>query len=410
MLRVIFDRIPKYINLASVKPADWDEKTNLVKKSHPNWQSINNLIKTKDAEAFDLLMNFDTGKAGLTPEKILSTLKGVKAAETFFDFFNEYVEVEFKKNNDQRVSAIESIGKNLWSFYYNKDFKDVFKDLKREPGMSIFRNIHQQNIKFHELTSSFLRSFAIYLKSERNSSERTVFNHMNIIRTVYNRAIDSKTISNENYPFSGNRGYSMAMPESQKIALEEHEVLALEKVVLTERADTWLHARNAWILSLCWGGARVSDVLKTDWTKVTDESLFYVMGKNNKPVEVPLVERAIKILNFYKTQRDSNNGYILPFLKDVNKGNVKEVNLKVRNATRLINDWLKVIAKEAGINKQLTNHLARHTFGNLAGDKIPIQTLQLIYRHSDIKTTINYQRNWMNKQKVGEGVKTVMNF
>jgi len=38
----------------------------------------------------------------------------------------------------------------------------------------------------------------------------------------------------------------------------------------------------------------------------------------------------------------------------------------------------------------------RHTFGNIAGDKIPVQVLQHLYRHSNITTTINYQGNFVH--------------
>ncbi len=42
-------------------------------------------------------------------------------------------------------------------------------------------------------------------------------------------------------------------------------------------------------------------------------------------------------------------------------------------------------------------HIARHIFGNISGDKIPIQTLQRLYRHSSITTTIQYQSNFIHK-------------
>lgn len=41
--------------------------------------------------------------------------------------------------------------------------------------------------------------------------------------------------------------------------------------------------------------------------------------------------------------------------------------------------------------------ITRHTFGNLSNDKIPIQMLQKLYRHSSIATTIGYQANFMHK-------------
>ena len=51
----------------------------------------------------------------------------------------------------------------------------------------------------------------------------------------------------------------------------------------------------------------------------------------------------------------------------------------------------------AKISKPLTMHIARHTFGNISGDRIPVQMLQKLYRHTDIKTTIGYQANFIHK-------------
>jgi len=53
-------------------------------------------------------------------------------------------------------------------------------------------------------------------------------------------------------------------------------------------------------------------------------------------------------------------------------------------------------------------HIARHTFGHISGDRIPVQDLQMLYRHSDITTTINYQNNFTFKQ-ADEALDTVLN-
>ncbi|MFT3932176.1 MAG: tyrosine-type recombinase/integrase [Chitinophagaceae bacterium] len=55
------------------------------------------------------------------------------------------------------------------------------------------------------------------------------------------------------------------------------------------------------------------------------------------------------------------------------------------------------VAPKAEINAPLTMHIARHTFASIAGDKIPIQMLQKLYRHSSITTTIGYQTNFIHK-------------
>lgn len=409
-LRLTFDRNHKFIFIDSIKDDDWDKENRCVKRSHKNYKWINNTIKNKDAEASDLILQYEAGKNDLTPEKILNILKNIKPSETFFEFFSEYVEEQIRKNKHYEASGLEGRGKNIWSFFYGKIFNVEFPNLKGDEGKSIFRKIQGKDFKFSSITSPFLRNLDIFLKVDCGLSERSIFNHMNLIRTVYNRAIEAKAVSRENYPFSGKSGYKMRMPESQKVSLEETEVIALEKAELSERTDTWIHARNAWILSLCWGGARIGDVLTTKWEAINSGALHYVMGKNNKPVEIPLVDRAKRILNFYEKHKEENAGFIFPELKKANLHDPKDVARKTRNAIRIYNTWLKEIAKAAGIRKKLNNHLARHTFGNISGDKIPVHTLQLIYRHSDLSTTINYQRHWMNKQKVGDAIKTVMDF
>ena len=62
-----------------------------------------------------------------------------------------------------------------------------------------------------------------------------------------------------------------------------------------------------------------------------------------------------------------------------------------------INRQLKKIATLAGINTNLSSHIARHTFGTVSGDKISIQMLQKLYRHTSITTTIGYQSAFIHK-------------
>ena len=54
-------------------------------------------------------------------------------------------------------------------------------------------------------------------------------------------------------------------------------------------------------------------------------------------------------------------------------------------------------------------HIARHSFGNIAGDSVHPLMLQKLYRHSDLKTTINYQANFIHKE-ADEALDSVVNF
>jgi integrase len=154
---------------------------------------------------------------------------------------------------------------------------------------------------------------------------------------------------------------------------------------------------------------RVSDVVKLRWADFKDDRLYYVMNKNEKPLSLKIPDKAIVILNFYKKAQMENKGYVFPFLKDADPKNDVEIFRKTRNATTLFNKYLKRIASLCGIDKNLTNHIARHSFGNIAGDKIHPLMLQKLYRHSDLKTTLNYQANFIHKD-ADDALDSVINF
>lgn len=54
-------------------------------------------------------------------------------------------------------------------------------------------------------------------------------------------------------------------------------------------------------------------------------------------------------------------------------------------------------------------HIARHSFGHIAGEKIHPLKLQKLYRHSDLKTTLNYQANFIHAD-ADEALDSVVNF
>ena len=42
-------------------------------------------------------------------------------------------------------------------------------------------------------------------------------------------------------------------------------------------------------------------------------------------------------------------------------------------------------------------HIARHSFGQIAGDTVPVQLLQKLYRHSSV-TTMMYQSSFISTE------------
>ena len=63
-----------------------------------------------------------------------------------------------------------------------------------------------------------------------------------------------------------------------------------------------------------------------------------------------------------------------------------------------MNKHLKRIAEMCHIMISLSNHISRHSFVNIAKNRINPEVLQKLYRHSNLKTTINYQANFIHDE------------
>lgn len=378
-IRITKDRKSSFIHLGySLKESEWDTDLQRVKKSHPNSVRLNNMILKKKSEASDTLIEMDINQSGASSKAIQKQIKPQKG-HSFFAQANVYIE------------NMQKQGK------YNQSNADM-------PRIKHFREfLNGGDISFKEITVSLLNSFKAYLKSSRMAgkkgekkaiSERTIVNHMIVIRTIYNQAIASKIADQKDYPF-GKGKISIRLPESIKIGLTAQEVTQLETVELT---DPYLnHARNLWLYSFYFAGMRISDVLLSKWKDFQNERLFYAMGKNQKTGSLKVPEKAKRILEQYRNDQ-AKNDLIFPELKVLERLDSKyEIQRKTSYATKRLDKALQEVGRIIELSKKLTMHIARHTFGNLSGDKISIQMLQKLYRHSSITTTIGYQANFIHK-------------
>jgi site-specific recombinase XerD len=383
IIKIRKDRKPSIITLGHyLHPNDWDEDKQRVRKSHPNQKALNTFILKKLTEANAKLLELETHKSHVTAKGIRNSIK-TKSKDTFFGQAEVYVENLRQRNKYNRLSA-------------------------DKPRVARFKEfLNGDDIAFSDITVPLLQRFQAYLKGTRKISERTVMNHLVVIRTIINQAIKDNIIDSKYYPF-GKGKIQIKFPDSKKESLSIEEVKMLEDI--EHMVEPQLHhARNLWLLSFYFAGMRISDLLRLKWSDFADGRLYYAMAKNSKGGSLVVPDKARNILNKYEPQKDST-GYVFSHLKSVYDGsNLFEVQKKISNATKTIDEALTKIAKILGIQKKLTMHIARHTFGNLSGDKIPIQMLQKLYRHSSIITTIGYQSNFINKD-ADDALQSVINF
>ncbi|MBA9076565.1 site-specific integrase [Rufibacter quisquiliarum] len=364
-LQIIKDRKTSIMHTGHhVLKKDWDEVNQRVRKSHPNSARLNNLLAKKLAEANDKLLELETNSKDGSARTIQKAVKGTKEG-TFF------------KQAEIYLSNLEKEGK------FNRLSND-------KPKVNRLREFLGGDVNFSELDTETLKRFKAWLKGSKKVTERTAVNYFVVIRSIFNQAIAANVADRKHYPF-GKGKIVIKFPDSAKLGLNMDEIKALEEVQL-KAADN--HARNLWLLSFYMAGMRVSDVLRLRWSDIHDGRMHYSMGKNDKSGSLKIPEKALQLLEQYR--RDSV--LVFPDLEIVeNLSDKYSVQHRIKSRLHNINNRLEAVALKAGITKPLTMHIARHSFAQIASDKVPVQILQKLYRHSSITTTIGYQSNFTTK-------------
>lgn len=360
----------------------WDELKRLVKKNHPNSKRLNNFILSKIAEASDTVIEAESGEKNLGVSHIKNQITKTNEANNFFKVAHEHMEILKKRNQHHQAKTEQGRIDALQLFAKNAE------------------------LPFEQITENFLHKFKSHLLGIKKLSERTVVNYLILIRTVFNIAIREQIIDKDLYPF-GRGKVSIRIPESEKVGLNKEEIKILENAQLTSEAQQ--HALNVWLFSFYLAGIRVGDVLKLQWKDFSDGRINYRMNKNKKLVSLKLPEKALNILKKYSSSQKSKQHFVFPELEQANLKDPKDITRKVQTATRKFNKHLKAIATQVGIDKKVSMHIARHTFGNISGATIPIQMLQKLYRHSSVTTTINYQSNFIFSEE-DEALDAVLKF
>ena len=384
-IRITQDRKASFIHLGkSVQKNQWDVENQRVKKSHPNSVRLNNFLLTKLAEANNKSLELETGRTEVSSRAVKQKIKPVGGA-TFFAQAELY------------LKTLETTGK------YNRYTAD-------KPRIKHFREfLKGADIHFSDITISLLERFKVYLKTTLEISDRTISNHLVVIRSVFSQAIKERITDSKYYPF-GSEKIQIKFPDSLKIGLTPEEVTKLEKVELPLNS-TEHHARNLWLFSFYLAGMRISDVMRLKWLDIQNDRLYYSMGKNAKGGSLKMPEKALKITEQYEADKRDIDDYIFPELKKLDESASKFITQRtIAFATSRLDKFLrKNVAPKIGLDKKLTMHIARHTFGNISGDKIPIQMLQKLYRHSSVTTTIGYQANFIYKD-TDAALDNVINF
>ena len=367
-LRITKDRKVMYKTLLHVAPEYWDEKEQSVKKQHPNATGLNAIITRKKA---DLIK--ETYLLTLADDSVsIATIKNKINDRTSFDLF-EY--------SDKYIERLYKEGRH--STY--KKCKSVIKKLRDYTG--------KETLPIKSISLDFIKRYEDYLMNNLGNNRNTITVNLKTLAKLVGDIYRNHDMDETGNPF---RKMKFKREQTERVYLEIDEIRKIQN--LKFKLQSPLYDARELFLFECFSGIRISDLLTLKWKNITDKEISIRVRKTKKNLTVPLHNQVKAILEKRKRIIENNGGeihpekYVFNVLKvDVENVTAPDASNAISSGTAIINKRLKRIADKADVKKNLSTHVARHSFGTmLVTAGVSLAVIKELLGHSDVRVTQIY--------------------
>jgi len=234
------------------------------------------------------------------------------------------------------------------------------------------KKYHCKDMSLKELNPVVVQDYKNFLMTDVNMCNNTAVKTMKTFRTVILYGIKLGVIHKD--PFVG---VHFHMEKVDRGFLTDEEISA----IMTKHFDLprLELVRDLFIFS-CFTGLAYIDVKALTYDKIMRlADVDWIISKRVKtvtPINVVLSDGAKRIIEKYKDYPKKKKGHVFPVFSN-----------------QKTNQYLKEIATACGIDKELTFHMARHTFATLTLSKgVPIESVSRMLGHTNIRTTQIYAK------------------
>ena len=343
-IRVTIERKHKYYELLYVESSLWDAKKERMKAIDENSAFINSFLNEKAKEVDQILIN----------------MKIHKAKESFESF-----DVFYYVKTFSLFSFFEDVISKLNKTDYDEGTVRVYKNcIDKLRNYTKGKDIDLADIDYH-----FIEKFDMYLLG-LGLMTNTRANYLKKFSKVLSDARKQGFILRN--PFDM---YKIKLEKTNRVFLSEDEVKKLVKLYEDNTLPRNINATLEAFIFSCYTGLRHSDVQRIKQNNIRDNTIDLMLKKKTtngyKRLIVPLSNQAKNMIHF-NTDQDS---LLFPSLISATKCSIH----------------LTAIGAIAGINKDITFHVARHTFATIClGLGMDLKKVSELLGHDSIRTTEIY--------------------
>jgi site-specific recombinase XerD len=231
------------------------------------------------------------------------------------------------------------------------------------------------DIPVQDVDHKFIAGLEYYLKTQRNCAHNTTIKYITNFKKIVRIAYANDWITKD--PFFNWKGRLKTV--DREFLTEEEIQTMLEKELHTPRLA---QVRDIFIFS-CYTGLAYADVKKLTKDNIVigidgNKWINTKRTKTNTLSNIPILPAAANVIEKYANYPDVlYSEKLLPVLSN-----------------QKMNAYLKEISDLCGFTKNLTFHLARHTFATTVTltNGVPIESVSKMLGHKSLKTTQHYAK------------------
>jgi site-specific recombinase XerD len=355
-----------------LKSEDWDT-TRYVMKGRSNEARIFNdyleAVRVKAHKKYNELLSLTDD---VTPQMLRDAILGVNTAKTrtVIDIWQDHVDGLQKligKENTYATYQKHNTAKNHFQKFLQKYYR-----------------VNDVSIK--AVDHHMIQQYNMYLKTEKGCNSNTATKFLQNLKRITCISMRNGWLLKD--PFVG---ISLSIKEVDRPYLTMEEIQTL--IDYDSNIERLKRVRDIFIFS-CYTGLAYIDVKKLKKAEVegSEELGYWIRTRRQKTdarANIPLLDIPMDIINNYcRLDLLMPEDPILPVLSN-----------------QKINAYLKELADVCGIHKELTFHVARHSFATSVTmtNGVPMETVSKMLGHKNMKSTQHYAR--IVDQKVGEDMK-----
>lgn len=343
-----------------ISPEKWNSATQKVNGNSEDIKAINAYLKTLEQQVYDTHHQMLKDKAIITAETLKQKLYGAEERQrTLIPIFEDHnnkiealIDVEYAPATIQRYKTL---------------LKHTIAFLQWKYSIS--------DIDIKKINHAFVTDFEFYFRSVRKCGNNATVKYIKYFGKIIRICIANGWLDKN--PFINYKG---RVKETDPIFLLDEEV---ERIVAKEFSIERLNRVKDIFLFCCFTSLAYIDVKRLSRSNIGigidgEKWIFIERQKTENPSHIPILPAAQKILDKYKDHPEClHKNCLLPVLSN-----------------QRLNSYLKEIADVCGINKKLTFHASRHTFGTTTtlNNGVPLETVNKMMGHKTLRTTQRYAR------------------